>query len=208
MSPYVSQWRFQLPALARAGNRAVAVDLRGYGRSDAPPGLQAYSGDAVVSDLVALLDALRCDAAAAVVGHDWGARVAWALAEAAPERVLRLATLNVPHPAVFSQFLRDNSAQRRLSWYIAAFQLPLLPEAMLASRRCATLRRILGGSALGKLPQDVEDAYVALFTRRGGGGFRGPLAFYRAAARGMWPTAMRRIEAPVLVLWVRGCMLA
>ena len=198
-------WRLQLPALSAAGFRAVAVDLRGYGRSSAPPGVSAYSGEAVVGDLLALLDLLigPGKAAALVIGHDWGARVAWGVAEAAPERVERLCTINVPHPDVFARTLRDSAEQRRRSWYIAAFQLPLLPERILASRDCLTLRRLLAGgpNAHPALPPALIEQYVAAFKRPGGGGFRAPLCYYRAAARGLWPSPLRRIEAPVLVLW-------
>ena len=195
-------WRQQLPALSAAGYRAVAVDLRGYGRSSAPPGVRAYSRDSVVGDLTALLDLLVGvgGSVALLVGHDWGAAVAWAVAELAPERVARLATLNVPHPDVFKRTLRESAEQRRRSWYILAFQLPWLPEQLLKARDCRALRKVLGGSS-APLPPALIDAYVAAFTRPGGGGFRAPLGYYRAAARGLWPTSLRRIEAPVLVLW-------
>jgi pimeloyl-ACP methyl ester carboxylesterase len=199
-TPPPSQWRLQLPALAAAGFRAVAADLRGYGRSDAPRGVRAYSSDAVVSDLTSLLIALRCDVAAAVVGHDWGARVAWAVAEAAPERIARLITLNVSHPLVFTRTLRTSAAQRKRSWYIAAFQLPLLPEALLSARDCAPLRRMLRTGAAEPLPPALEEAHVALFRRSG---FTPPLNYYRAAARGLWPSSGARVDVPTLVLWVR-----
>ncbi len=178
----------------------MAVDLRGYGRSDSPRGVRAYSSDAVVSDITSLLTTLRCDVAAAVVGHDWGARVAWAVAEAAPERIARLITLNVPHPLVFTRTLRTSAQQRKRSWYIAAFQLPLLPEALLSSRDCAPLRRMLRTGAAEPLPPALEEAHVALFRRSG---FTPPLNYYRAAARGLWPSSGARVDVPTLVLWVR-----
>ena len=194
-------WRLQLPALSAAGFRAVAVDLRGYGRSSAPAGVSAYSSEAVVGDLLALLDLLvgSGGAAALVVGHDWGARVAWALAEQAPQRVSRLATLNLGHPDVFARTLRESAEQRRRSWYIAAFQIPWLPERILASRGCLLLRRVLAGRSGGAAPPPaVIEQYVEAFTRSG---FSGPLGYYRAALRGLWPTSLLRVEAPVLVLW-------
>jgi pimeloyl-ACP methyl ester carboxylesterase len=77
----------------------------------------------------------------------------------------------------------------------------VLPERALARNGCAALRRILARGAAAPLPPALEDAYVALYCRPGGGGFTSPLNYYRAAGRGLWPTSLRRIEVPVLVLW-------
>ena len=88
-------WRFQLPALAQAGFRAIAPDQRGYGRSDVPPDVADYGIDKILGDIIGLLDALELDKAV-FVGHDWGALVVWHLALLHPERIERLAALNVP----------------------------------------------------------------------------------------------------------------
>src|ERR1700747_1875603 len=90
-------WRHQAPALADAGFKVIVPDLRGYGRSDKPPEVDAYAIRAVVADVVALMSAAGA-ARAHVVGHDWGAAVAWALAGFAPDRVDHLAVLSVGHP--------------------------------------------------------------------------------------------------------------
>lgn len=88
-------WRHQLPALAAAGYKAIAVDQRGYGQSDVPPNIEDYGIDKLMADITGLLDALELDKAV-FVGHDWGALVLWHLALLFPERIDRLAVLNFP----------------------------------------------------------------------------------------------------------------
>ncbi len=89
-------WRHQLPALAAAGFHAVAPDMRGYGQSDAPPEVEAYDQVTLAADIAGLIDALGADDAV-VVGHDWGAPVAWHTALLHPERCRAVAALGVPY---------------------------------------------------------------------------------------------------------------
>ncbi len=89
-------WRHQLPALADAGYRAIAPDQRGYGLTDAPPGVEDYGVEELIADIHGLLDALELETAT-FVGHDWGALVLWMMATLAPERIDRLIALNIPH---------------------------------------------------------------------------------------------------------------
>jgi pimeloyl-ACP methyl ester carboxylesterase len=111
-------WRHQVPTLVDAGFRVVAPDLRGFGDSDKPQAIEAYGFAHLVADVLAVLDQLGVERAH-VVGHDWGAAVAWALALLAPDRVDRLVAMSVGHPTAF----RERSiAQRRLSWYMLLFQ--------------------------------------------------------------------------------------
>ncbi|MGI8748579.1 MAG: alpha/beta fold hydrolase, partial [Deinococcus sp.] len=132
-------WRRQIGALAEAGYRVMVPDMRGYNLSDKPCGVAAYGMEALTGDLLALLDA-RGYERASVVGHDWGAAVAWSFALRHPERVARLVILNVPHPAVFARTLRRSRAQRARSWYMFFFQLPLLPELLLRAGRCGLMK--------------------------------------------------------------------
>jgi len=88
-------WRFQLPAIAAAGFRAIAPDQRGYGRSDTPPVVEDYRIQELIGDLCGLLDALELERAT-FVGHDWGALVLWHMALLQPERIDRMAVLNIP----------------------------------------------------------------------------------------------------------------
>src|SRR6059036_2121988 len=120
-------WRHQIPALTAAGFRVVAPDLRGFGASEKPAEVGAYRVGRSVADMVALLDALDI-AQARVVGHDWGAGVAWALASFVPERVERLVALSVGHPALRS---RRTIESRRLAWYTLLFQFEGVAEELL-----------------------------------------------------------------------------
>src|SRR5471032_562929 len=110
-------WREQIPALASAGCRVMAPDMRGYNLSDKPRGLQAYRADVLAKDIVGLIDSAGRQTAV-IVGHDWGGAVAWSVAMRHPERVSRLVVLNCAHPVAMLRRLRHDRAQLRKSWYI------------------------------------------------------------------------------------------
>lgn len=120
-------WRHQIPALAKAGFRAVAPDLRGFGESDKPPQKEAYQLARVLADAVGILEALGLERVH-VVGHDWGAAVAWSLASFLPDRVDRLVAMSVGHMAAFA---RAPIEQREKSWYMLLFQIEKLAEEVL-----------------------------------------------------------------------------
>jgi pimeloyl-ACP methyl ester carboxylesterase len=191
-------WRRQIPALAAAGFRVVAPDQRGYGLSDKPAGARAYGIRRLADDVAALVAALG-ESRAHVVGHDWGAGVAWAFAMRHPERLARLAVLNGPHPERMLKGLA-NPVQLAGSWYMFFFQLPALPERRLARDDYAILARAMQGEPR---PGLVTDADLAVY-REGWsrpGALTSMVHWYRAmflpSARG----PMRPIEAPALVLW-------
>ncbi len=122
-------WRYQLPSLARAGFRAVAADLRGYGGSDKPP--RGYDLVTAASDVAGLIRSLG-EANAVVVGHDWGALVAWTVGVYYPKVVRRLAIVSAPHPLRMNgAVLTDPFGQGKRSGYALAFQLPATPERRL-----------------------------------------------------------------------------
>ena len=120
-----SAWSRVVPALHAAGLRTLAPDQRGYSPGARPRGRAAYGMGELVDDVVALLDAAELSRAH-VVGHDWGGAVGWALAERHPERVRTLTVLSTPHHHAMAWAMRHGDQLRR-SWYMAAFQLPLLP---------------------------------------------------------------------------------
>jgi pimeloyl-ACP methyl ester carboxylesterase len=194
-------WRHQLSALAEAGYRVVVPDQRGYNRSDAPRPVSAYDLDRLVDDVCAVIDAAGRDRAA-VVGHDWGAMVGWHLAHAHPERLRRLAVLNVPHPHVFRETLRSSPGQLLRSTYALFFQLPAVPEWLLGRNDGQLLAALLRGSGR---TGTFDDTDLAIYRRawQRPGRLRGMLHWYRAAARRALRTAppSAPIDVPTLVVW-------
>jgi pimeloyl-ACP methyl ester carboxylesterase len=125
-------WRHQIPALADAGFRVLAPDLRGYNLSSKPAGVESYRVAELVGDVVGLIRHAG-EERATVVGHDWGGAIAWATAMRRGERIHRLIILNAPHPAAYLRELR-RPGQLLRSWYVFFFQLPLLPECLVRAR--------------------------------------------------------------------------
>ncbi|MDB5282014.1 MAG: alpha/beta hydrolase, partial [Bacteroidota bacterium] len=124
-------WRNQIPVFSK-NYRVIAPDMRGYNLSDKPQNVSDYKIETLAADIAALIKGLGAEKAI-VVGHDWGAAVAWAVASLYPEVVSKLAILNVPHPAEMRKaFLGFNFAQIAKSYYIFLFQIPALPEKLLA----------------------------------------------------------------------------
>jgi pimeloyl-ACP methyl ester carboxylesterase len=185
-------WRHQLPALAAAGFRAVAPDLRGYGASDKPRGIAQYKLEKLAQDVAELVRALGRERAH-LVGHDWGGNVAWHTAMWHPERIHKLAILNVPHPQRMARALRT-LRQLRKSWYFFFFQVPFLPERTLTPDRLRVMYRY---TTARKGAYDEEDIAALIEAVREPSG---PINYYRAAARFRSPR-WRPIEAETLVIW-------
>jgi pimeloyl-ACP methyl ester carboxylesterase len=193
-------WRAQIPALAKAGYRVIVPDQRGYNLSDKPGGASAYRVDTLVQDIVGLADALGYKQIN-LVGHDWGAVVAWAFALWHPQRLRKLGILNVPHPAVMLRFLGRDPEQLRRSWYIFFFQLPWLPEYFLRQQDWRGAVRALRGS--GKIHtftnEDIAE-YKKAWSQPGA--ITGMLNWYRAAVRHRpkLPDDLR-VKIPTLMMW-------
>jgi pimeloyl-ACP methyl ester carboxylesterase len=194
-------WRHQIAALARAGYRALAPDLRGYNESDKPAGVRAYRLANLVADVVGLIEQAG-ERRAAVVGHDWGGIIAWHVAMRRPDVVTRLAILNSPHPAAFRRELR-NPAQWLRSWYILFFQLPWLPERLLSRGGYRFVREALTREPArpGAFPPEEVRLYREAIARPGA--LTAALNYYRALPR-FWGEALRAertVTAPTLVIW-------
>ncbi len=191
-------WRRVVPLLTGAGLRTLAPDLRGTSPGARPRERAAYRMPALVGDVTALLDAAGLDRAH-VVGHDWGGALAWAVAARHPDRVASLTVLSTPHPAAMSEALRHRDQAAR-SWYMFFFQLPVLPEVLLAP----TLPRQLRGMGL---PEEDARRYAARF--REPGAATGGLNWYRALLSGMLrPGGTKpagaggsRVTVPTTFLW-------
>ena len=188
-------WSGQIGPLTEAGFRVIAPDQRGFGASDRPSEVANYRMFSVVDDAVAVLDALGCDTAH-VVGHDWGAAVAWGVAGFSPARVRSLTVLSVGHP---SSFASAGLEQKMLSWYMLAFQFPGITEEWLMRDDWAVLREFL--SSHPHLEQVVENLSQP-------GALTASLNWYRANAApesllgepGQWPS----IEVDVMGIWSSG----
>jgi pimeloyl-ACP methyl ester carboxylesterase len=194
-------WRHQLPALAAAGYRAVAPDLRGYAQTDKRG---PYDLATLVDDLAGLVRALGREHAA-VVGHDWGGAIAWMAAHRRPELVERLAVLNAPHPAAIAREVFRNPRQLLRSAYVLAFLVPRLPERLLTARRARAVVTILGAGARVKSawPPDELERYREAFLEPGAA--TAALGYYRALARRRgWAGRVAKrhpIDVPVLLVW-------
>jgi pimeloyl-ACP methyl ester carboxylesterase len=193
-------WRHQIPFLAAAGYRVWAPDQRGYNLSDKPEDVADYNLDRLAADVVALIDAAGRERTH-LVGHDWGAAVAWWVAAKHPERLAGVVAINVPHPVVMRRTVRHSLRQLARSWYIAFFQLPWLPEVMarLGNWRIMTemLRR---WSQPGTFSDADLDHYRAAWSQPGA--YTAMLNWYRAMVRHPPdPLARPRISVPTLLIW-------
>ena len=150
-------WRHQLPALAASGYRAVAPDMRGYGRSSRPEAIEDYDIVHLTDDLLGLLDDLG-EERAAVVGHDWGAMVAWSLAQRAPDRVAGVVGMSVPFvprpPAPPVEIMRQVFADT--FFYMLYFQEPGVADADLAADPARTMRGMLAGLSGAPAPDGSD----------------------------------------------------
>jgi pimeloyl-ACP methyl ester carboxylesterase len=192
-------WRHQVPALVDAGYRVLVPDQRGYNLSDRPEGLDSYRMGRLSADAAALIESEGRDSAH-VVGHDWGAAVAWDLALRHPEYVDRLGIVNVPHPVVLRKTLLTNPRQLLRSWYVFAFQLPRLPEWYLGRDGAAGMIRALEMSSRSEAFTRAElDHYRAAWQRAGT--VRASIDWYRAVYRRPDMAPRKTVEAPTVVVW-------
>jgi pimeloyl-ACP methyl ester carboxylesterase len=195
-------WRHQLPLLAQLGYRAWAPNGRGYGGTSRPTKVDDYRPELLVADVAALIDVSAAHSVT-LIGHDWGAAVAWLFATDRVRPLERLVIMNVPHPAIFARRLRTVRQALR-SWYILFFQLPWLPEFVLGLNRAEPIARAFRSTAAnpGQFPDSVLDVY-----RRNAlvpGALTAMLDWYRATVRNARRYASRSyppIDVPTLMIW-------
>ena len=193
-------WRHQIPALVEAGCRVIVPDQRGYNLSDKPLGAKHYRVDELVKDVIGVIDALGYEKVN-LVGHDWGAVVAWTLAIKYPQRLHKLSIMNVPHPAVMKRFLTRDLEQLRRSWYVFFFQLPWLPEAGMRAENWRGAERALRGS--GKLHTFTkEDVVKYKEAWAQPGAMTAMVNWYRAVIRHQPPMPQDvRVKVRTLMMW-------
>lgn len=185
-------WREVAPLLHAAGLRTYAPDQRGYSPGARPPRRRDYRTRLLVEDVVALVEEIGQPVH--LVGHDWGAAVAWLVAALRPDLVRTLTAVSVPHPTAF---LRAMATSRQVldSWYMLVFQLPFLPELAARGPMLAQLRR-----------SGMTEAEVARFQTEmvADGALPGGLNWYRAAPLVDRELLGRRITVPTTLVWSDG----
>jgi pimeloyl-ACP methyl ester carboxylesterase len=193
-------WRKQIPYLANAGYRVWVPDQRGYNLSDKPDGIVAYNLDKLAADVIGLIDAAG-QKQVFLVGHDWGAAVAWWVAAKYPSRIARLVVVNVPHWTVWKKNLRGNLAQMRKSWYMFFFQIPWIPEVLARFKQWKIPVQILKKSSRPGTfnDRDIEQYRQAWSQPKA---YRSMLNWYRAMIqKPPIPPTSTRITVPTLLIW-------
>ena len=195
-------WRHQIPALAAAGFRVLAPDMRGYNLSEKPKGVRHYRTELLIEDVAALVR-LAGEERAVIVGHDWGGGIAWGVPMRYPDLVSKLIVLNAPHPLAFQRELRS-PRQLAKSWYMFFFQLPWLPEASFRAGGYRFLERVLRRDPVqaGAFTEEDIARYKEAIAQPGA--LTAAINYYRAALRTNPFRAAREVEtitAPTLLIW-------
>lgn len=191
-------WSHQMPALAKAGFRVVAPDQRGYGVSGKPKGVRAYDLDELADDIVAL-GAHFGETRLRVVGHDWGASVAWWLASTRASAMEKAAMINAPHPAIWKRSMYADKDQRKKSRYVKAMRLRWLPEMAIRRGGFAPFIATLKEAAREGVFDGEIEAYKKAW--REPGALTSMLNWYRALLKKKLPATPPRIETPVMLIW-------
>jgi pimeloyl-ACP methyl ester carboxylesterase len=188
-------WRPQIAALVGAGYRAIAPDLRGRGRSEKPPRVEDYALSLITQDVAALLDALGVERAH-VVGHDWGAAVAWRFAATLPQRVDHLVAISVGYPGAGGA---PTLEELQKAWYQLFFQFEGVAEEVMQRDDWSLFRRLFQGGG------DIE-RYIADLSQPGA--LTAGLNWYRAnlpPRRFMRaPRPLPPIQAPTMGIYSTG----
>jgi pimeloyl-ACP methyl ester carboxylesterase len=184
-------WDKVVPLLNAAGYRTVTVNQRGYSPGARPPRRRDYLIGELTADAAAVIDAYG--GPAHVVGHDWGAAVAWALTVDHPDKVATLTAVSVPHPRAFLASM-GTSGQALASWYMLFFQLPWLPERVLHARWNWFMCHYTGQSA------EAAERDRAGFPDPQS--LTAPLNWYRALPlSNVWKLSAPRVKHPTLYVW-------
>ncbi|WP_235926350.1 alpha/beta fold hydrolase [Actinokineospora pegani] len=184
------EWEHQVAVLGHAGRHAVAYDQRGYSPGVRPDDVLDYRMEELVGDVLAVTDALGWSEFD-LVGHDWGAAVAWNVAASFPERVRTLTALSVPHPGALGAAIREDEDQHLRSRYMQAFQDRSVEKRMLADGAEA-LRRVFEW----RIPESSVDEYVSRM--REPGALTAALNWYRAMRHNPVPDV---VPVPTLFAW-------
>lgn len=191
-------WHQQLPFFAAQGYRAVAPDQRGYNLSSRLSGVKAYTLSNLTADIAALIRQLTSEKVI-LVGHDWGGGVAWQMAQSYPDLIQQMVILNMPHPKVFTNFLRKNPKQMLKSWYTGFFQIPVLPEIISSAFYYKLLEQTMIQTAR---KNTFSSADISQYKKawRQKGAITAMINWYRAFKYNP-ATAAEPIAIPTLLIW-------
>ncbi len=187
-------WNAVIDRLTAAGYRCLAPNQRGYSPGARPTRRRDYRMSELVADVGALLDASGARRVH-LVGHDWGAAVAWAAAAAMPERLLTVSPISVPHPGAFIKSFAT-SRQGLASWYMYFFQLPRLPEWLLMRRNGAIVSEVLQRG--GQLPTAAERDAKAMGEP---GVLTAAINWYRAMPLSNLRAITQKVSVPTMYVW-------
>ena len=190
-----ASWALVAPDLINAGLRVIAPNQRGYSPGARPTAVSDYTTDALVGDVVGLLDAMNIDSAH-IVGHDWGAAIAWPLAVGHPDRVKTLTAVSVPHLAAYGRALRDDADQQRRGAYIGLLRQPGKAEDLLLEDGGARLRAMYGSA----VPADQAEEHLRILTEPGA--LTAALNWYRAMTADLGELA--DVTVPTTYVWSDG----
>src|SRR5436309_11142759 len=193
-----SSWAAVTPLLTEAGLRTYAPDQLGYSPGARPAEVDAYALANLAQVTTDLMTALAIPVAD-VVGHDWGANVAWALAAWHPDRVRSLTAVSVPHPGAYTAAYRTDPEQKERSAYIRLFWQPGKAEEVLLADDARRLRRMLGTRAETGIPEEAVDEYVAVLSAPGA--LTAALNWYRAMSSG---PRVDPVGVPTTYVWSDG----
>ena len=181
-------WRYQMAELSK-DYKVVAVDLRGYNKSDAPKGVEKYAMPTLMKDVVAVIDDLKLKKAT-IIANDWGGAIAWQTATFYPNRVEKLIALNIPHPQGISNYLKDNPSTGQ---YAQNFK----------KEGAAKSLSVMGLTSLHKgLSELDKKRYINAFKKSS---FEGMLNYYKASypsppSKNQSPPQVRKVKSPVLII--------
>jgi pimeloyl-ACP methyl ester carboxylesterase len=191
-------WRYQIKALAAAGCRTVAVDQRGYNLTDKRCPYDVFT---LAGDVVKLIRTLGHERAV-IMGHDWGGVVAWVLGARHPDIVERLIVLNAPHPSVRLTALRSMYLPQVLkSWYVLAFQVPIVPELLMSASDFEVFARSLKHQTKGAVGEEEIGYFKQAWAQPGA--LSAGVGWYRASLR-TWMRGRLKdlsVRTPSLLIW-------